>query len=33
MDVNVTKISQEIKNKSRLSIEEKYYRMKKNVFL
>ena len=33
MDVNVTKISQEMKNKSRLSIEEKYYRMKKNVFL
>ena len=33
MIVNVTKISQKLKNKSFLSIEKKYYRMRKIVLL
>ena len=33
MDMNDTKIYQKIKNKSLLSIEKKYYQMRKNALL
>ena len=33
MIMNITKVSEKMKNKSLLSIEKKYYRMRKNALL